>query len=149
MYRRILVAVDGSANGERAATKAGRLAAAAGAELLLVTVEPRSPVPEELQAFARSEHLDDSPTHLWEEIAREVLHRARDAVHSAAGADLEVASQTRIGEPAAAILVAAEDTGADAIVVGTRGFGRLKGLLLGSVSQRLVAAAKVDVLVVR
>lgn len=149
MYRRILVAVDGSANGERAATKAGRLAAATGGELLFVTVEPRSPVPEELRAFARSEHLDESPTRLWEKIAGEVLHRAVDAARSAGGGDLAIASETRIGEPAEAILSAADDRGVDAIVVGTRGFGRLKGLLLGSVSQRLVAAAKVDVLVVR
>jgi nucleotide-binding universal stress UspA family protein len=149
MYRRILVAVDGSENGERAAAKAGRLAAACGAEVLLVTVEPRTPVPDELREFARSEHLDESPTQLWEEIGREVLQRAVDAVRGAGGADVVVSSQTRIGEPANTLLAAAGETEADAIVVGTRGFGRVKGLLLGSVSQKLVAAARVDVLVVR
>lgn len=50
--------------------------------------------------------------------------------------------------PARAILDAAEEAGADLIVVGTRGRGGLKGLLLGSVSQKVLTHATCPVVVV-
>jgi nucleotide-binding universal stress UspA family protein len=53
-----------------------------------------------------------------------------------------------VGEAADAIARVAEDSGADVIVVGTRGRNALKGLLLGSVTHRLLHLASRPVLVV-
>jgi nucleotide-binding universal stress UspA family protein len=53
-----------------------------------------------------------------------------------------------VGEAAEVIAAVAKDNGADAIVVGTRGRGALKGLFLGSVTQRLIHVAPCPVVVV-
>jgi nucleotide-binding universal stress UspA family protein len=149
MYDTILAAVDGSENGRRAARRAGELAASAAARLVLVTVEPRAPVPEELRAYAQAEHLDAGQTQMWEQIGREILHRAQEDAAAGGVEAGRVTSETRLGDPADAILDAARAHKADAIVVGSRGHGRVAGLLLGSVSQKLLSAARCDVLVVK
>ena len=53
------------------------------------------------------------------------------------------------GPPAEALLNAAVAREADLIVVGSRGFGQFKGLLLGSTSDRVIHYATIPVLVAR
>lgn len=149
MYKRILAAVDGSENGDRAAARAGAIAKAQDGELVLLNVEPRAPVPDDLKHFARVEHLDQGPSEIWESIARAVLHRARDRAEKAGGSGIRVQEETMIGDPAEEILKVLDGGDHDLVVVGSRGFGRVKGLLLGSVSQKLAANARADVLIVR
>jgi nucleotide-binding universal stress UspA family protein len=59
-----------------------------------------------------------------------------------------VETHTGWGDATETILETAARTGADLIVVGRRGRGRLGGLLLGSVSQKIVTLAPCAVLVV-
>ncbi|RVH85207.1 universal stress protein, partial [Sinorhizobium medicae] len=53
------------------------------------------------------------------------------------------------GDYAETILAVADEVDADLIVVGSRGLGGLRGLLVGSVSQKVVQHADCSVLVVR
>ena len=53
------------------------------------------------------------------------------------------------GDPADVLVRQAKDSGADLIVVGTRGLNTTQRVLLGSVSTRVVNHAECDVLVVR
>jgi len=53
-----------------------------------------------------------------------------------------------MGDPTALILKKASALHADAIVAGKRGRGQLSGLLLGSVSQKLVTLAPCPVVIV-
>ncbi len=55
----------------------------------------------------------------------------------------------RRGEPAREIIAYAEEVGADFIVVGSRGRGGVKALLLGSTSHAVMHGAPCDVIVVR
>jgi len=85
--------------------------------------------------------------------------RAREALADAVFADarkqlptaLAEQSTTIVGEqsPAHGLLVAADEWRADMIVVGARGLGRLRRLLLGSVSGQIVQSATIPVLVAR
>lgn len=76
--------------------------------------------------------------------AQRVLNDARQSTRSADGTT--VIARLEYGAAAAAVLSTAEN--ADLIVVGTRGRGRVSGLLLGSVSQAVVTRAAVPVAVI-
>ena len=78
------------------------------------------------------------------ETARQVL---ADAEAHLGLADVEV--RVIAGEPAAAVCGLAEELGARAIVIGTRGRGGLKRALLGSVSDYVVRNAPCTVVVTR
>ena len=54
-------------------------------------------------------------------------------------------AQTR--DVARAIIEAAEENGADLIIVGRRGLSSLTGMLVGSVSNKLIHVAKVPIMV--
>ena len=72
---------------------------------------------------------------LLETVAQLACDRARSAAQERGATDIAV----RIvdGAPAEVILAAAKHENADMIVMGSRGLGRIEGLLLGAVSQRV------------
>ena len=89
-----------------------------------------------------------------------LTHAIMDAMHSAGTAVMERAGNIvpmgveyelflETGAPAAVILEYEEKINADLIVMGSRGLGVVKGVLLGSVSQYIIERAKVPVLVVK
>ncbi len=54
-----------------------------------------------------------------------------------------------VGEPGHEIVRHAEAAGCDLIVVGTRGHGAMANLVMGSVATKVIAGARVPVLVIR
>jgi nucleotide-binding universal stress UspA family protein len=62
---------------------------------------------------------------------------------------IELESVVMEGRPASALADAAEEWGADLVVVGSRGLGALRTMLLGSVSAEVVDNVRCPVLVVR
>jgi nucleotide-binding universal stress UspA family protein len=76
----------------------------------------------------------------------EILQRAHDqaAALGVKGSILE----SRHGDPVLAVIDYAREQHVDAIIVGKRGEGQLEGLLLGSISQKLVSLAPTVVMVV-
>jgi nucleotide-binding universal stress UspA family protein len=78
--------------------------------------------------------------------AGSTLFAARERAQHAGATKIEVHAE--VGDPTEAILRTAKSRNVDAIVIGRRGRGRLAGLLLGSVSQKLVSLAPCSVLVV-
>jgi len=83
---------------------------------------------------------------LLERFAQEIFVDAKKRARSQGVP--EVRTLHAAGDPAERILDAARSEQADMIVVGRRGRGRLAGLLLGSVSQKLVSLAPCVVVVV-
>jgi nucleotide-binding universal stress UspA family protein len=146
---RILVGVDGSSTSFKAVDFAADLANKYNAELVLLTAVPHlslqaiSPVEE----YARLEHIQSAATELALAPAESILDGARSAAR-AKGA-MRISAAPSFGDPAKEIIAAAEDRQVDLIVVGSRGHGRLAGLLLGSVAQKVVTLALCPVVVVR
>ena len=135
----IIAAIDGSPHSARVVSFAADLARRYEATIYLVYAHP--PVPSYLgdEQFYRIAGQEV-------ERGRELLRPYADAL---ARAGLQVEMEVLEGPPPRAILAVAETRNADLIIIGSRGLGAIRGLLLGSVSERVVRMAKCPVLVVR
>jgi len=137
VFTNILCPVDFSADSERALAAALALARSTGGHVTLVTV-----VDPILSAGASAAGAENALHTQTQQELRHLLERAAPGLASA------VAVSVRVGEPAPSILAQCEDSNADIIVMGMRGIGGAQKLLLGSTSQKVLASARVPVLVV-
>lgn len=132
---RIVVGVDGSNSSARAVAWAARQAKLTGAELHAVAAWNWAAT----YGYVPVGDFD------WEAETLTMLDGVLDkAVH--AGRLASVHRHVSEGHPAQVLLDAAD--GAELLVVGSRGHGGVAGMLLGSVSQHLVAHARCPVVVV-
>ncbi len=146
--KRILSAVDGSDHALKGVELAADLAAKDDAELvLLAVVNENAQFDAGLNAYARAEHIREPQTALAMAAADNILARARDRAATKGAKHIVV--EADFGDPATRIIEAARDCKADAIVVGSRGHGRLVGLVLGSVAQKVSSLAPCAVIVAR
>jgi nucleotide-binding universal stress UspA family protein len=146
---RILVGVDGSAPSLKAVDFAADLASKYDAELILLKIAPHLP-PEldpAVEEYARSEHMPVPAAGLMLTMTDSILDNARRNAY-AKGAK-RISTEPSVGDPAQEIITVAQDRQADLIVVGSRGRGRLAGLLLWSVAQKVISLAHCPVVVVR
>jgi nucleotide-binding universal stress UspA family protein len=139
--RSILLATDGSEEAELAAGVAVELAKSTGAELHLVHVKLLPITPPYPEVLDWREDLERA-----EREARELLDEQVKKVEDAGGTVAGV--HLREEGPAEEIIALAEELGVSLIVVGSRGRGRIRRALTGSVSDRLVRRARCPVLVV-
>jgi nucleotide-binding universal stress UspA family protein len=100
-----------------------------------------------LETYARIEHLREPGPQLALAAADNMLARGR--IEAAAKGVARISAEAREGDPTEEIIRAAAARKVDMIVVGSRGLGRLGGLLLGSVAQKVVTHAPCPVLVAR
>ena len=142
MFRRLLVAFDDSPHARRALAEAVDFAQATHAQLTLISVVPR-PSAWVAVGYDTPVPRDDLAVQLEDE-----CRTALDIAVSAVPHDLPVTILLRHGDAAQSILAQADDGDHDLIVMGSRGRGRLRSLLLGSVSQDVLKASTVPVLVV-
>ncbi len=146
---RIIAAVDGSAASLKAVAVAADLASKYGAELILLTVTRGLSAAQtaELETIIRQEQIDMPVGELATADAENILADARRYAQANGAGRVTICSSS--GDPAEQIIAQANGRRADLIVVGSRGYGRMVGLLLGSVAQEVVAHASCPVLVVR
>ncbi len=160
MFNRILVAVDGSAHAERAVAMAAGLAATYGARLSIIQALIHGHVTEEMAHMAGAPVPEAPPMAAggaWVDyqmsreskikIAEALLERARSQAKEA-GVD-NVDTYWDDGDPAHVVIRAAEYEPTDLVVVGSRGLGQWKGLMLGSVSSKVQQMFDGNVLTVR
>jgi len=126
--KRLLLATDGSRHSEAAAAAASHLAKQAGLPITVVSVVTAS------QNAARREEAREA-------VAATVVR------FKAAG--LDAAGMVAEGRADEAIVKAAEDVGADLIVVGSHGRTGLRKVLLGSTAERVIGQAICPVLVIK
>lgn len=140
-WKRVVVGVDGSDCSVRALSWAADEAREHGAELTVVTAYP--PPSNQIDTAYGIPSLDETD---WRGDAEDAL---RKTLHDTLGDDPGVSVQIEAvaGSPAKALIKLSGE--ADLLVVGTRGHGGFRGMLLGSVSQHLTAHARCAVTVVR
>jgi nucleotide-binding universal stress UspA family protein len=121
---KILCAFDGSAHSSRALHEAIELALALHVPLVILTV------------------VDDFNSDEARTVSEEGIKLAR--AHECPAANL-----VEEGEAAKVILTRAEELGCNLIVVGAYGHGRIRELVLGSTTTKLIADARVPLMLVR
>lgn len=142
---RILVATDGSEGAGRAVDYAARLAEADGAELVIANIIGGYGLPDNV-FLAFTDNHNVVLKELLASQSAEILTAARDRAHKLGAGTVLLESRT--GDAARTIIAIAQDKKADAIVVGKRGAGGIAGVLLGSVSQKLVMLSPVPLTIV-
>jgi nucleotide-binding universal stress UspA family protein len=137
MFEVIVWASDGSEHSDCALDYARGLAEAKSARLVAVHVK------EVIvgRAGGYPVQVDE------EEVEQKIKGQAKDLKDAGINASYEQRGTTA-GGAAHAIADAAKEAGAELVVVGTRGQGPISGLLLGSVTQRLLHIAPCPVLAV-
>jgi len=140
MFQKVLLGVDGSEHGLRAAKVAGDLVRSLQAQRLRIVVAYDA-IPPYLGEPNLQHAIDARLTQ-----ANAVLEAAVQAVGEVSA---EVHTELIEGSAAEAIIEVANTRGSDLIVMGSRGLGRITGAVLGSTSQKVVAHAPCPVLIVR
>lgn len=149
MYKSILVPIDGSDHAERALSVAAQLAHGAGSTIYLLNVIEYpadgmgmfiggidAPVTES-ERKRLAEQADAS--------ARKLIDRARGVVDLEG---IEIKEVVKSGLTAQMITTEAKELGVDAIIMGSRGLGNIRGMVFGSVSHKVSHTAKCDVITV-
>ncbi|MBW1917742.1 MAG: universal stress protein [Deltaproteobacteria bacterium] len=144
MYRKILVATDGSEHARRAVERAACLARYTQGQVTLVTVL-RLPT-SYLLALGSSIGMGSEP---WA-----ALQRASERILEAdliflLKQGITAAREMKVGNPAHEVLRLAREGRFDLIIVGRRGRGLTESYFLGSVSDRISHEAPCDVLIVQ
>jgi nucleotide-binding universal stress UspA family protein len=143
---RILIAVDGSPYSDRALDETVRRSWPDGSELRIMTaINPVPPVGAEMWALPPNYY--EITVAAAREAAERVLAAARDRIGKLDG--IAVTTEILLGPPAVAIVEEAERWKADLLVVGSHGYGNIKGFLLGSVSHAVTLHAPCTIEVVR
>ncbi len=175
MFSNILVATDGSETADRAVSLAADLASRLGLPLTVGHVLQHGARTEELSRMAEAEHLvrhavaetrlqfANVPSNMDAMFSGNLSGAERERIVAAIGEEI-VARAARRADAAGAkdistrvvngdydegILDMAKDVGADAIVIGHRGLGRLQRMFQGSVSQKVNQQAECTVVTVR
>ena len=136
---KILVAVDGSESGYRAADFAVGLAARLESELLFFYVigassaDPNYSIPADMVEG-------------FETMGKEVISKCET---KAKERNARYKSMLVSGDPAQEILRGAERENCECIIIGKRGLGRLERLLMGSVSEKVSNLSDVPVILVK
>ena len=139
MYKRILVAVDGSENSKRAAEHASLIAGLSPethVEVLYVVDFDRSRKDVPLKTEDEDFHVDEKNT----------LGPIKGAFEKSR-IDYELI--TKKGDPGSTIVSFANRGGFDLVIIGSRGLNSFKEMMLGSVSLKVARRVKAPVMIIK
>ncbi len=141
MLQKILVATDGSNHARKAIEYASDIASKYNATLYLVHVVSQTEIPEDVLEYIRVERIEQpAQTVYLEKIGQGVVGAGEKEARQQGVEDVQ--SAVLQGDPAERIIEFAKQKNVDMIVIGSRGLGSVKGLLLGSVSSKVCHVAE-------
>lgn len=143
MYKRILIATDGSDKSRLASVEGIDLAKALGAEILALNVVNEVVIASAVRQLGSNRKEVEDKLMAAGKKAVEDLKKMSDA------AGVKVDTIVRMGSPANMVIDVANSEGADLIVMGSHGESGASKLLIGSVVQKVLYWATIPVLVVR
>lgn len=141
MFSKILVPVDGSENSFRALDQGLFIAKATGSSLTAMHVIENPPT-----VYVESQKLLNEIMSKYRSEASKVLDKCKQVAEKR-GVTIETVMAE--GDVASNITGYAKNEGFDLVVIGSRGLGRFKEMVLGSVSHKVLHHAKCSVLIVK
>jgi nucleotide-binding universal stress UspA family protein len=145
-YRTVVVGTDGSESSLRAVARAGALAGACGATLVVACAYLPAEADDREVARAGDVLRDEAYQVMGSHPAEELVRTAADQARKAGAQDVRTLAV--VGSPVETLLDVVRREQADLLVVGNRGLNSIKGRLLGSVPADATRRSEVDVLVV-
>lgn len=147
MYKHILIPTDGTDLSHQAVEKGVAFAAEQKARVSLLYVQPDFPVPLGSESVMLAPETRDDYIKASQEQARKILAKAA-AVATHAG--VHAHTQTTLhNEPYEVIIETATTSGCDLIYMASHGRRGLSGMLIGSVTHKVLTHCKIPVLVCR
>ena len=146
MFKKILIATDGSEHAKHALNYAVESAVKWGAKLIILTVVPpisplvysskyNAPYIPELMDNHRESH-------------QRILSEAANIVKNKQ-LDIEVVTRLEEGRPSNVIVEIGKEEDIDLIVMGSRGLGGITGWVLGSTSRHVVESCTKPILIIK
>lgn len=145
-YKKILVPVDASPTSARALQHAVAIALAHNAEIILLNVANIiSAVSNFDQGPIIGARCSEQVAKDLEESGHEITTKMRELIPS----QIKVEEVLQVGTPGPVIIDVAKQYKVDLVVMGSRGYGMLKGIILGSVSTYVAKHEEYPVLIVK
>jgi nucleotide-binding universal stress UspA family protein len=143
---KLLLASDGSDNAVRAAEFAAELAAAAS--IIKITVMVVNDMLEQMKYYSplRSPVVLEEVEVFFKEKTQEALDKTLEVFEKRG---IKAEGVIKVGNPAQEVVDYAREGKFSQIVIGSRGMGSLKGIVLGSVSSKVIHLADCPVTVVK
>ncbi len=146
---KVILATDGTGHSDAAVETIRNLSLADGDEIRIISVVDMA-VPLAMDIYAGYLPSSTDIETAVNENTIKVLASTKEKISGFFGSkNIAVTTEVLHGSPESRIVEAAEESGADLIVVGSHGYNRWERLLLGSVSDSVVHHAPCSVLVVR
>ncbi len=153
MYKKILVAFDGSEASKHSLDHAVNFAEHFGAELLILSVVPRVMMPVfPDEGFGAAPITAAQDMGEYQDKMKEIYNKSLDEAMKDINdhfPDMKIETKLQEGRPSSTIVNAAEEYDADIIVIGSRGIGGITGWILGSTSRNVVESCTKPILVVK
>ena len=140
-WKTVVVGVDGSPSSHKALSWAAAEAADHGADLVVLNVWEHTLLPPAGSVSVSERYVPDPSQRTADDLLEEIK--------GVLGENPPLLVQPVVKQGNAAEVLIEQSAGAELLVVGTRGHGGFRGLVLGSVSQHVAAYAKCPVTVVR
>lgn len=139
MYKKILLASDGSDNAERAAKEAAGLAEELSSQIILAYITGTPP-----QSKLVKDNFD-----VHKVLKDDAEKKIKQTISALTEKEIPYTLKVAIGDPADEIIRIAEKEKADLIILGSRGLGTIKGVVLGSVSRKVTHNAECPVMIIK
>jgi len=141
MFTKILVPVDGSDNSYRALEAALVLSEKLGSNISVINVMEQVPI-----THIESEKLLSELLEAYKKENQEILSKCSDIARQKGIAIKTVLLQ---GNPAPVILDYSKKENFDLVIMGSRGMGKFKELIIGSVSSKIVHHSPCAIMIIR
>ena len=140
MPQKILVPTDGSNQAKKAIDFACEMALKYNAMVYFAHVVSKVPIPDYVLEYVKMERVEESPERVYLNALGKKIIEAAESQARARGVK-NFKSVVLEGDPSEEIIKFIETSDADMIVMGNRGLGGVKQLLMGSVSHKVCNAA--------